>query len=78
MFCLLVRGRRVGGAIGLDQHKASWIVLLLNNVETSDPDFLHALPRVRYRRLDKGSNAFSFNMDVDVDDQHGQIVASLS
>ena len=46
MLCFLVRGRRLGGAIGFHQHEARRVILLLGDIEPGDARLLDALPRI--------------------------------
>ena len=64
----LVRRRRLGRAICLDQHEAGRIIRLLENVKTSDPWFLPAGLRVRDARTSKSLNEVRFHFHMHVND----------
>lgn len=65
-------GWRVGVAVDLDQHKAAWIVRLLNHVKPGDSRLLDTLPGVFQRSGDEGVNALGLDVDENVNDQHGE------
>ena len=67
----LVSGGRIGVTIGLNKDEPRRIVLLLNDVEAPNARFLHAFPRVGETGLLKCLNTLRFDVDMDVDNEHG-------
>ena len=74
MLRLLVGGVGVGTAINVHEHEAVGIIGLLHNIKADDAGFLHAGAGVGERGGHERHEAFRFNLDVDMDDEHdGQI-----
>ena len=70
---LLVRGRRLGRAVDLDEHEARRIVRLLDDVEPGDAGFSDRLPGIFQTRGREGLDATGFYVNSDVDDEHGEL-----
>ena len=70
---LLVRGRRLGRAVDLDEHEARRIVRLLDDVEPGDAGFADRLPGVFQTRGREGLDATGFYVNSDVDDEQGEL-----
>ena len=68
---LLVERGSLRGAIRFHEHKARRVVLLLNNIETSDAAFTQARPGIFKSRLLEEFHRFRFYMHMNMDDQHG-------
>jgi hypothetical protein len=72
----LVRSRRGGRPIDLDEHEAGGIVGLLDNIEAGDAGFAHAVTGILEARGLEGLDALGFYVDVDMDDEHGERMCS--
>lgn len=71
MRCFLVRGGGIGVTIDFHQHEARRVLGLLQDVEAQHTKFEPAAPRVELRRLPEGLDAFRFDMNMNVNDEHG-------
>lgn len=70
---LLVRGRRLGGAIGLDEDKARRVVRLLDDVEPGDAGFDDRLQCILQARGLEGVDAPGFYVNVNMNNEHGEM-----
>ena len=70
MLRFLVRRGRFGSAIRFDKHEASWIILLLEDVERRNAWLFDALASVREGRLFEGFDVFGLQMNLNVNDEH--------
>jgi len=78
VFGFLVGGGRLRRAISFDEHKTSWIILLLENIEGRDARFFGALASVGESCLFEGFDVFRLQMNINVNDEHNQNVKTLN
>ena len=65
-----VNRRGIGGSVGFNQHKASGVVPLLDDIKPSDSRFLDAGPRVGQGCETEGLNALGFHAHVNMHHKH--------
>ena len=73
----LVCGRRLFGAIPLDQHEPRRVVLLLNHVEPGDAGLFHAFTGVSQRGCLERLDAIRPHMHVDMNEEHDRLFLLL-
>jgi hypothetical protein len=71
MFRCLVGGGGIGVAINFHQHEPRRVVLLLQDVKTQDTQFEPAAAGVEPRRLFERLHAIGFDMNMNVNNEHG-------
>ena len=71
MPCFLVRGGGIRIPINFHQHKARRVILLLDDVEARDARLFQAFPRVGEHRLFESFDALRFDMNMNVNNEHG-------
>ena len=62
--------RRASVAICLDEHKARWVVLLLDDIEPSYAGFADAVARIFERGLFESLDALRFDAHMNMDNEH--------
>ncbi len=68
----LVRGGGGGLAIDLYEHEPGRIILLLGDLKPRHARFLQTGARICQRRLLEGLDAFWFDMNMNVNNEHGK------
>ena len=70
MSSLLMAGGRLLIPVDFNEHKSSWIVILLNEVEAGDTLFLKTAARIIDGCPDKSIQIFWFYVDKHMHNQH--------
>lgn len=68
----LVSADCLGRAIHLDEYESGRVFDLLDDIKSRDAGLAKARGRIGHRCLFEGIEAFKFNVNLDVDDEHGE------
>jgi hypothetical protein len=63
--------------IDFDQHKARWVIALLDHVKPSNARLLYALAGILDRGPTKGVHVLRFDVHINMNNQHPQSPFSL-